>query len=53
MDFLESVFHISPDAGNGAAELSVIALFSIAVAAFFLRRPLWRAISLLKRAGTI
>lgn len=53
MNFLEYMFHISPDAGSGDAEFSVITLFSIALVAFCLRWPLWRAISLLKRARTI
>jgi hypothetical protein len=42
MNFLESMFHISPDGGSGVAEFTGIALFSIVIAAFFLRRLLWR-----------
>lgn len=53
MDFLEYVFHISPDAGNGAAELSVIALAAVAITTFSLRRPLGRVISLLNEPARL
>lgn len=48
MNFLEQMFHICPDAGNGVAESSVIALFLVAIAAFSLHGPLRRAVSFFK-----
>jgi hypothetical protein len=31
MDFVERIFHISPDGGNGAAELAIFAALLMAV----------------------
>jgi hypothetical protein len=43
MDFIETIFGVSPDGGSGATEALYIALVIVAVFAWVMRRPLRRA----------
>lgn len=35
MDFIEKIFHVAPDGGNGLVELSIVLGFLTLIAAFF------------------
>jgi hypothetical protein len=39
MDFIETIFHVSPDGGSGSTEAIVVSVFVAAVLAFVLRQP--------------
>ena len=38
MNFVERLFHLAPDGGDGSLELSLIAAAAIGLAAFIVRR---------------
>jgi hypothetical protein len=42
MDFIETIFHFSPDGGSGYTEVIVASAFVAAVIAFVWRRPVAR-----------
>jgi hypothetical protein len=48
MDWIEHVFHISPDGGNGVAEFFIVAAAVIVVVA-----AVWRLVARAKRSGSI
>jgi hypothetical protein len=42
MDFIERLFHLSPDGGSGATEATYIVAISVILVAISLRRPISR-----------
>ena len=44
MDFIERIFHISPDGGTGATEAMYVVVVSVIVLLIALRRPIARVI---------
>ncbi len=44
MDFIETIFGVSPDGGSGATELLFVAAVIAIVAALAMRRRLWRGL---------
>jgi len=49
MDWIEHIFHISPDGGNGALEAIYYAVPVLGIAEFAFRRRIHRWISLHRR----
>jgi hypothetical protein len=42
--FIETLFHISPDGGNGMTEDAILLAIALGVAAFFIRKLLRRGV---------
>jgi hypothetical protein len=49
MDFIERFLHLSPDAGNGSVEGTIIAFLVLLVALLVFRKSVWTAIRRFKR----
>lgn len=49
MDFIEQLFGIAPDGGDGSLELLYVAAIVVAMAAVACRRPIMRWIALTRR----
>jgi hypothetical protein len=49
MDFIERFLHLSPDAGNGSVEGTIVAFLILLVALLAFRKRIWTAIQRFKR----